>query len=53
LKEVGYSLVSNESKDLELALLRSTYRLYFASKFYLKTKTPAGKWFVTRDLSWV
>jgi hypothetical protein len=53
LKEVGYSLVSTESKDLELALLRSTYRLYFASKFYLKTKTPAGKWFVTRDLSWV
>jgi len=53
LKELGYSLVSTASKSPELILLRSTYRLYFASKLFLKTKTPAGKWLVTRDLSWV
>lgn len=53
LKELGYSLAGTTSKNPELTMLRSTYRLYFASKFFLKTKTPAGKWLVTRDLSWV
>jgi hypothetical protein len=31
-----------ESQVLNLRL-RSTYQVYFAGKFYLKTKTPAGK----------
>ncbi|HMK21034.1 MAG TPA: sulfotransferase [Terriglobales bacterium] len=53
LLELGYSLGSRASRKQELAFLRSTYRSYFATKFYLKTKTPAGKWLVTRDLSWV
>ena len=53
LNELGYSLGSTPRKSLELMILRSSYRTYFATKFYLKTRTPAGKWFVTRDLSWV
>jgi hypothetical protein len=53
LKELGYSLRTIESPNAELILVRSIYRQYFAAKFYLKTRTPAGKWFVTRDLSWV
>jgi len=53
LQELGYSRASNGSQNPELILLRSIYRQYFATKFYLKTRTPAGKWFVTRDLSWV
>ena len=51
LKELGYALVSTAFQSPELVLLRSTYRLYFASKFFLKTKTPAGRWLVTKDLS--
>jgi LPS sulfotransferase NodH len=53
LKALGYSLSSGATRSRDLSRLRSTYKMYFAGKFYLKTKTPAGKWFVTRDLSWV
>jgi LPS sulfotransferase NodH len=53
LRQLGYTLSSQASRSRELSLLRSTYRMYFTSKFYLKTRTPAGKWLVTRDLSWV
>ena len=55
LHELGYELSTTPATQLrpDLARMRSAYRLYFESKQYLKTRTPAGKWFVTRDLSWV
>jgi hypothetical protein len=33
--------------------MKGAYRQYFATKLWVKTKTPVGKWLVTRDLSWV
>lgn len=56
LKENGYELATNNQEMLnrtDLQLLRATYRAYFESKLYLKAKTPLGRLFVTRDLSWV
>ncbi len=53
LQELGYALRTEGSGRSDLARMRATYRLFFESKQYLKTSTPAGKWFVKRDLSWV
>jgi hypothetical protein len=56
LEELNYPLGAKTSTMLarpDLARMRSAYRLYFESKQYVKTKSFAGKWFVTRDLSWV
>jgi LPS sulfotransferase NodH len=53
LQELGYELDTHDARSFDLAGMRATYQLYFEIKQYLKTRTPAGKWFVTRDLSWV
>lgn len=53
LHQLGYQLSTSPSKRSDLAAMRASYRLYFESKQYVKTNTPAGKWLVTRDLSWV
>jgi hypothetical protein len=56
LQELGYPLATAGQKPLDnwsLRRKRSIYRAYFESKLYLKTQTPLGKIFVTRDLSWL
>ncbi len=56
LKELGYALGTTDQNQLErgdLKRMRATYRLYFDSKLYLKSETPLGQLFVTRDLSWI
>jgi hypothetical protein len=53
LEELGYELSTKTSSRSELERMRDAYRLYFEGKQYLKTRTPAGRWFVKRDLSWV
>lgn len=56
LEELGYELSTTATcrrTRPDLARMRSAYRMYFESKQFLKTRTPAGKWLVTRDLSWV
>jgi sulfotransferase family protein len=53
LERWGYPLSMAPSPRSDLARLKSIYRGYFETKLWLKTRTPVGKWFVTRDLSWV
>jgi hypothetical protein len=53
LADLGYELNPNRASSFELTRMRMAYRTYFESKQFLKTKTPAGKWFVKRNLSWV
>jgi hypothetical protein len=56
LEELGYELSTTATRRRarpDLARMRSAYRMYFESKQFLKARTPAGKWLVTRDLSWV
>ena len=53
LEELGYELSTKTTPRFDLARMRALYRLYFESKQYLKTRTPVGRWFVKRDLSWV
>jgi hypothetical protein len=53
LQQLGYELSTKGSRRFDLASMRAAYRLCFESKQYLKTRTPAGKLLVTRDLSWV
>jgi hypothetical protein len=53
LDDLGYERSTRVPRSLDLARMRASYRVYFESKQYLKTKTPAGKWFVKRNLSWV
>jgi hypothetical protein len=56
LVESGYELATKNPDALNRSgfkLLRATYRAYFDSKLYLKSRTPLGRWFVTRDLSWL
>ncbi len=56
LQDLGYELATNtaEVKNLaELKRIRSIYLHYFNAKLYLKAKTPLGRWFVTRNLSWI
>jgi hypothetical protein len=56
LRELGYELetdpreITNRS---QLERMRSTYLRYFDVKLYLKAKTPLGRLFVTRSLSWI
>jgi hypothetical protein len=50
LKELGYELATQGAARSDLSRMRSVYRRLFAAKFYLKTKTPVGKWLVTRKL---
>ncbi len=56
LSEVGYELGSSAAhrpRSYSLSLMRSVYRSFFSTKHYLKAKTPAGRWLVTRDFSWI
>jgi hypothetical protein len=53
LDELGYERSTQVPRSLDLRRMRASYRAYFESKQYLKTRTPAGKWFVKRNLSWV
>jgi hypothetical protein len=56
LTELGYELATSapqRSRRWSLSLMRSTYRTFFSTKRFLKGDTPAGRWFVTRDLSWL
>jgi hypothetical protein len=56
MEEVGYALATTDRKLLDRADLkrrRAIYHTYFNSKLYLKAKTPLGRMFVTRDLSWL
>jgi hypothetical protein len=56
LRELGYPVEAAQPSTSELARLRKMrprYRKYFDFKFWLKTGTPIGKWFVTKNLSWL
>ena len=56
LRELGYPVEAAQPSKSELARLRTMrarYRKYFDFKYWLKTRTPIGKWFVTKDLSWL
>jgi hypothetical protein len=56
LKELGYA-VENAAAEAPnrgaLERMRGLYHAYFENKHMLKTKTPLGRWFASRDLSWV
>lgn len=56
LSELGYELgtsAAHRPPSYRFSLMRSLYRLFFSTKHYLKARTPAGRWFVTRDFSWI
>jgi Sulfotransferase family len=56
LQELGYELGTQDSKLLDrpdLRRMRTTYKKFFDAKLWLKAKTPLGKIFVTKDLSWL
>jgi hypothetical protein len=56
LAENGYELATDGARALNgagIKMMRAVYTNYFETKLFLKTKTPLGRWFVTRDLSWV
>jgi hypothetical protein len=56
LMELGYPLDGaqvSKSERAKLGGMRSRYRSYLDFKFWLKTRTPVGKWFVNKNLSWV
>jgi hypothetical protein len=56
LVQNGYELATKNPDALhrsDLQLLGATYRAYFDSKLFLKSRTPLGRLFVTRDLSWL
>jgi hypothetical protein len=51
LEQLGYELSTRPSRRWNLARMRAAYRLYFESKQILKTRTPAAKWLVSRNLA--
>jgi hypothetical protein len=54
LHEFGYSRrAGGENRRLNLQILRAQYRTFFNAKLYARTRTPVGRLFVTRDLSWI
>jgi LPS sulfotransferase NodH len=56
LAENGYQLAMDGTRALNgagIKMMRAAYTSYFETKLFLKTKTPLGRLFVTRDLSWV
>ena len=53
LKQLGYELRAKTSSSYDMAKTRAAYRQYFEIKQFLKTRTPAGKWLVKRDLAWI
>lgn len=53
LRDLGYETftpAANKPMPTGLAAMRAVYRRYFEAKFFLKTRTPAGRWLVTRNL---
>lgn len=50
LEQMGYELSTKRSNRLDLLAMRAAYRFYFDTKFYVKNRTPMGKWLVTREL---
>lgn len=53
LDDLGYERSTKIPRSFDLGRMRASYRAYFEIKQYLKTRTPVGKWFVKRDLSWL
>lgn len=55
LAELGYPAdhAADAPNRGALERMRGLYHGYFEAKHMLKTKTPLGRWFVSRDLSWV
>jgi hypothetical protein len=56
LGELGYELgtsAAHRPRTYSLSSMRCLYRSFFSTKHYLKAKTPAGRWLVTRDFSWI
>ena len=51
LRELGYPL-ANE-RPVNLRSLRNSYHRYFDFKLWLKSRTPAGRFLVTKNLSWL
>jgi hypothetical protein len=43
LQDLGYELSAKHASSFELTRMRTAYRMYFESKQFLKTRTPAGK----------
>jgi hypothetical protein len=56
LEDLDYPLATT-NRDLlhrpQLQRMRAIYRMYFDCKLWLKSKTPLGRIFTTRDLSWL
>jgi hypothetical protein len=50
MEQVGYELSTRPSRRWNLGM-RAAYRLYFEGKQILKTRTPAAKWLVSRNLA--
>jgi hypothetical protein len=54
LRDLGYPLHSPARKRrIGIAVLRAQYRAWFRAKFYARTRTPLGRFFVTENLSGV
>lgn len=54
LQGFGYKLASRRTPAPgNLRTLRESYRSYFNLKLWLKSRTPAGRFLVTKDLSWL
>lgn len=54
LRELDYPLATQGSERArDLKRMRAIYKAYFDSKLWMKRKTPLGRLFVTRDLSWL
>jgi LPS sulfotransferase NodH len=56
LTNLGYSLETSGSdvpNRAALRRMRARYRMYFSTKWALRTRTPLGRFFGSRDLSWV
>lgn len=52
LRDLGYPLETGAiTNRLGLRAFRAQYRAYFEAKFYLRTRTPLGRFLVTGDLS--
>ncbi len=51
LDELGYERSTKRKASLGLNFFHAQYRTFFESKFYLRSKTPLGRLFITRDLS--
>ncbi len=52
LEDLGYERSNKAGKTtLGLRLFRAQYRAVFEAKFYLRTRTPLGRWLISRNLS--